>query len=43
VCVHAKGVKEPWRLATSDAEAPAAMLVNHYARRWTIEPQFRDI
>ena len=19
------------------------MLVNHYARRWTIEPQFRDI
>lgn len=42
VCVHAKGMKEPWCLAASDAEAPAAVLVNHYARRWTIEPQFRD-
>ena len=42
VCVHAKGMKEPWCLASSNREAPAAMLVNHYARRWTIEPQFRD-
>jgi hypothetical protein len=42
VCVHAKGMKEPWCLASSDREAPAAILVNHYARRWTIEPQFRD-
>ena len=42
VCVHAKGMKEPWCLAASDAEAPAAMLVNHHAKRWTIEPQFRD-
>ena len=42
VCVHAKGMKEPWCLAASDPEASAAMLVNHYARRWTIEPQFRD-
>ena len=42
VCVHAKAMKEPWCLAASDPEAPAAMLVNHYARRWTIEPQFRD-
>ncbi len=42
VCVHAKGMKEPWCLATSDPEAAAAMLVNHYAKRWTIEPQFRD-
>jgi hypothetical protein len=29
-------------LAASDAEATAAILVNHYAERWTIEPQFRD-
>ena len=43
VCVHAKGMKEPWCLAASDPEATAAVLVNHYARRWTIEPQFRDI
>src|SRR6201995_2494116 len=42
VCVHAKAMKEPWCLAASDPEATAAMLVNHYARRWTIEPQFRD-
>lgn len=42
VCVRAKAMKEPWCLAASDPEASAAMLVNHYARRWTIEPQFRD-
>jgi hypothetical protein len=42
VCVHAKGMKEPWCLATSQREATAATLINHYARRWTIEPQFRD-
>src|SRR5665811_1323912 len=42
VCVHAKGMKEPWCLAASDPEASAAVLVNHYAKRWTIEPSFRD-
>jgi hypothetical protein len=42
VCVHAKGMKEPWCLATSQKDATAAALINHYARRWTIEPQFRD-
>jgi Transposase DDE domain len=42
VCVQAKGMKEPRCLASSDREATAATLVNHYARRWTIEPQFRD-
>ncbi len=42
VCVHAKGMKEPWCLAASQREATAATLVNHYAKRWTIEPQFRD-
>jgi len=42
VCVHAKGMKEPWCLAVSDKEATAGTLVNHYAKRWTIEPQFRD-
>jgi len=42
VCVHAKAMKEPWCLAASGAEASAAELVNHYAKRWTIEPQFRD-
>jgi hypothetical protein len=42
VCVHAKGMNEPWCLAASDPEATAAVLVNHYAKRWTIEPAFRD-
>ena len=42
VGVYAKGMKEPWCLATSLREAMAATLVNHYAKRWTIEPQFRD-
>ena len=35
-------MKEPWCLAASDPEATAAVLVNHYAKRWTIEPAFRD-
>ena len=42
VCVHAKGMKEPWCLAASDPDATAAVLINHYAKRWTIEPGFRD-
>lgn len=42
VCVHAKAMKEPWCLATSKTEATAREIVNLYARRWTIEPSFRD-
>ena len=42
VCVQAKDMKEPWCLACSDPEAKAATLVNHYAKRWTIETSFRD-
>ena len=42
VCVHAKAMKEPWCLAASNAEATTAKLVNYYAKRWTIEPNFRD-
>jgi hypothetical protein len=29
-------------LATSERDATAATLINHYSKRWTIEPQFRD-
>jgi hypothetical protein len=36
VCVHARDMKEPWCLATSEREA-AAVLINHYAKRWTID------
>jgi Transposase DDE domain len=42
VCMHARDMKEPWCLAASDAEAPAGTLIRQYARRWTIEPSFRD-
>jgi hypothetical protein len=42
VCIHAKGMQEPWCLAASAPDATAAVLVNHYAKRWTIEPAFRD-
>jgi Transposase DDE domain len=42
VCVHAKGMKEPWCLATSMADAESRQIINYYAKRWTIEPSFRD-
>jgi hypothetical protein len=42
VRVHAKDMKEPWCLATSERNATAATLINHYSKRCTIEPQFRD-
>src|SRR5215212_9702915 len=42
VCVHARDMKEPWCLASSERNATAATLTNHYAKRWTIEPQLRD-
>jgi hypothetical protein len=35
-------MKEPWCLAASDGEATAREITNHYAKRWTIEPGFRD-
>jgi Transposase DDE domain len=42
VCVHAKGMKEPWCLATSLADAKANYLINLYGKRWGIECGFRD-
>jgi hypothetical protein len=42
VCVHARHMKAAWCLAASNAEATAREITNHYARRWTIEPGFRD-
>ena len=35
-------MKEAWHLAASDATASAAQIVKLYAKRWTIEPGFRD-
>lgn len=42
MCVHAKGMKEPWCLVASNGEAPSREITNLYAKRWTIEPSFRD-
>lgn len=42
VCVHAKGMKEPWCLVTDITDKTARELVNLYAKRWGIECQFRD-
>jgi hypothetical protein len=42
VCVHAKGMKDAWCLAVSNAATSTREVVNHYAKRWTIEPGFRD-
>jgi hypothetical protein len=42
VCVHAQGMKEPWCLVASDPQIKASPMVATYAKRWTIEPGFRD-
>ena len=35
-------MKEPWCLATSLSDATSREIVDAYAKRWTIEPSFRD-
>lgn len=42
ICVQAKGMKEPWCIATNTTDKPASALINLYARRWGIECAFRD-
>jgi len=42
VSVHAKGMKEPWCLATSHNNESTKALLNKYAKRWGIECTFRD-
>ena len=42
VCVHARAMKEPWCLVASDPVASARLVIDYYAKRWTIEPSFRD-
>ncbi len=43
VCVHAKGMDEPWHLATSREDKSGADIVKLYGRRFTIEETFRDL
>ena len=42
VCVHAKGMKEPWCLVTGSRDATAPQVIKLYSKRWTVEPSFRD-
>ena len=42
VCVHAKGMKKAWCLATSNAAAPSRQIIDLYSKRWSVEPSFRD-
>lgn len=42
VCVKAKGMKQAWCIAASNPSAVASILIRWYAKRWGVEPQFRD-
>ena len=42
VCVHAQKMKEPWCLVCSDLAVKARVVIDYYAKRWSIEPSFRD-
>jgi hypothetical protein len=42
VVVHARGMQEPWCIATSRADCTATQVVKRYGRRFTIEETFRD-
>ena len=42
MCVHAKGMKEPWCLVTGSRDATAPQIIKLYSKRWTVEPSFRD-
>jgi hypothetical protein len=42
VHVQAKEMKEAWHLAASDSAKSAKDIIDLYAKRWTIEPSFRD-
>lgn len=42
VCVKARGMADPWLLASSRADLTGAEIVKLYGRRFTIEETFRD-
>ncbi len=43
VSVKDKGMKAAWFLVTNLSEQPSRKIIKHYAKRWKIEPYFRDI
>ena len=42
MCVQAKGMKEAWCLAASNAAASSRQIIDLYSKRWSVEPSFRD-
>lgn len=42
VRVHAKGMTAPGSAAASDPQAPSRTLSKHEAKRWSIEPSFKE-
>ena len=43
VVVHARGMQDPWCLATSHSDLNSTKVVKLYGRRFTIEETFRDV
>ena len=42
VATQDKGMKAPWYLVSNIVQ-PGSKLVQHYSKRWKIEPYFRDL
>jgi len=42
VCVQDKKMKDPWCVVTNDSTLKTREIINYYAKRWSIEPSFRD-
>jgi Transposase DDE domain len=43
ICVKARDMKEVWCLVTNEKLAHAKEIINTYALRWKIEPEFRNV
>jgi len=42
ICVQDKNMKDSWCLVASDPSLKTREIINFYAKRWSIEPAFRD-
>jgi hypothetical protein len=42
ICVKDKKMQEPWCLVSNNSELKTREIINYYAKRWSIEPTFRD-
>ena len=42
ICVKAKKMKQTWCLVATNPALSAGVIIRWYAKRWGIEPQFRD-